>query len=440
MQYDNGSSSLDSAMVLNVAGTGIMRFLRPNEIARVGAVNSVLSKQVRIERARVAYQISRRIEAQRHQLASPVTIAYREDDWGGGAFWDHYTTQKMTGRDTVALHLAAVKPFIPTGAELEWTKHHYEDGLPRSVSSSLSSGGGEGLLMIAGSNIGLESEQPKRNPAHSPEDERARRHAARQLLERDALWDARHTGRPVLAVCGGSWRLLEAFGGRTRALEPETHQSRQGPYIRQHGSIAVTAKEHGVSFTPNTILSGALTGRDTALPGRVNSVHWAAADESRPGRLKDVEINPSMPKRTNKLLEVTARGITGEAMYANLDEKKLLRKYGLTEKQVKKRDPHSVEAFETRHGAPMLGVQWHPEAYNESQTEYAANRNLMNYMARAGDAFDARRAMVRQAQTMFDAADAKEVRIVPSFVKYAEAGILADFAPRPKSGDDMDEQ
>jgi hypothetical protein len=86
------------------------------------------------------------------------------------------------------------------------------------------------------------------------------------------------------------------------------------------------------------------------------------------------------------MLQVTARGATEQE-----------RPYqGLSSTELQQRHRNAVEAFETRHGAPMLGLQWHPEAYNPDQPEYHANRNVMNFMARAGDAYEARRLTLRQ--------------------------------------------
>jgi gamma-glutamyl-gamma-aminobutyrate hydrolase PuuD len=344
-------------------------------------------------RAATGSDVSRIIEQRRTIPPSPVTIVHREDGHGTGAFWDHYTTQKMTGRNTLAVHPDAVTPSIVTHAANGNRGHNYRGAMPSSDPLPLPSevGGGSGLLMIAGGNAGLESEQSRRHKDHTPTGDAAVRHGHRQALERELLRQARLTGRPVLAVCGGSWRLLETFGGQTRLVDPNTHQSRQMPYLRADGQVGGGShiQEHGVRFATSTsILSGAMQTGGQPLPANVNSVHWAVADERRPRELTGVErLAPSSSTEPGRqMLQVTARGATEQE-----------RPYqGLSSTELQQRHRNAVEAFETRHGAPMLGLQWHPEAYNPDQPEYHANRNVMNFMARAGDAYEARRLTLRQ--------------------------------------------
>lgn len=46
-------------------------------------------------------------------------------------------------------------------------------------------------------------------------------------------------------------------------------------------------------------------------------------------------------------------------------------------------------------GAPTLGIQWHPEAYNsDGSVNSTQHRNILRYMAKAGDAFCAKRDML----------------------------------------------
>ena len=46
-----------------------------------------------------------------------------------------------------------------------------------------------------------------------------------------------------------------------------------------------------------------------------------------------------------------------------------------------------IEAVETCHGAPMLLIQWHPEAFNIDDIDGKYHRNILTYMAKAGDAY-----------------------------------------------------
>ena len=54
-----------------------------------------------------------------------------------------------------------------------------------------------------------------------------------------------------------------------------------------------------------------------------------------------------------------------------------------------------VEAFESVSGSPIMGIQWHPEGYSDKDP---AHGNLLKYMALAGTAYAAKRAMLKQLQ------------------------------------------
>jgi hypothetical protein len=63
----------------------------------------------------------------------------------------------------------------------------------------------------------------------------------------------------------------------------------------------------------------------------------------------------------------------------------------------------SIEAFETKHGAPILGVQWHPEAYShtQSKTHLASHQqHLIQYMSDAGQAYLNRRLVIAQLSSL----------------------------------------
>lgn len=401
---------------------------------RYGYLVSTSEKQLRPrpaqERQHISAQVSRQIEARRATPPNPLTIAHRDDGRGTGAFWDHYTFQRMSGRQTMASFADGVRPEFATHyKDGEKTKGHNYRGALRSepVSVPRSEGSGRGLLVITGSNYGLESEQPRRSADHTPSSSAKPRNDIRTEHEQTLLQEARLSGRPVLAVCGGSWRVLEAFGGQTRQLATKTHQSRQMPYLTKGGTVGggKNIHEHGVEFVQDSMLAGAMRGRHGTLPDNVNSVHWAAADERAPDNLTGVRrygVKKSPDRQ--QLLSVTARGVT-DKQYPYL---------GLKGPELTSRAPHSVEAFETRHGAPMVGVQWHPEAYNPSHGDHAANKRLVNYMAKAGDAFEARRAMTREFKMVADELRELSSPITPSRVRHASAALswIDSSSPRHK--------
>lgn len=329
------------------------------------------------ERKEVSARISRRMEQQRALERQPITVAHREDAFGAGAFWDHYTLRNATGRQTDISHHADVKPLLqPPGVR---KKRQYAGPLPGEAPDT-GTGPGKGLLFIAGGNYGLETELPEPNKDHTPESDSAKaRHERRAEHERTLLKEARLSGRPVLAVCGGSWRMLEAYGGQTRAVKPKTHQTRQMPYLTKSGAVARVASEHDVAVRAGSALGSAFRDDGGQTPTRVNSAHWAVAEESFPGWLKGVP-RVGGPRSREQLLQVSARGVTP-------NDPPYLGKTGPAH-------PHSVEAFETRYGAPVLAVQWHPEAYDQGfdAAQLQANRRILTHAAQAGDAYEARRA------------------------------------------------
>ncbi|HEY4146939.1 gamma-glutamyl-gamma-aminobutyrate hydrolase family protein [Pinirhizobacter sp.] len=322
-------------------------------------------------------EVSMKLAAHNPIKRQPITISHREDAHGAGAFWDHYTIRSTTGRSTEISHHQGVTPTLQ--APGEQTKGRYKGELPGGRPDS-DTHPGKGLLFIPGGNYGLDSETP-RNREHVPEGSAAVRHGRRVSHEKELLKQAKLTGRPVLGICGGSWRVLESYGGSTRGVKPKTHQTRIMPYLTTKGVVAKVASEHGVQVQPGTMLSSVFKDDHQLTPDKVNTAHWAVAEEQRPGRLKGVtRIGPEKAP----LLTVSARGGTPH-------DPPYLNKPGKVSKQ-------SVEAFESRHGAPVMGIQWHPEAYGTGfpATQSQANKRLLTWMARAGDAYEARRDMTAE--------------------------------------------
>lgn len=335
------------------------------------------------ERKAKSLEVSRALTAANPIKRQPITITHREDAFGAGAFWDHYTTRSTTGRHTDISHHRAVAPTL----EASGVRNHgqYKGDLP-GRRPSRTGGSGSGLLLITGGNYGLETETP-RNRDHVAKDGALERHGRRVAHESDLLKQAQLTGRPVLGICGGSWRVLESYGGSTRGVKPKTHQTKKMPYLTTKGVVAKVASTHGLDVTPGTMLSGAFRDDQQATPSRVNTAHWAVAEEASPGRLKGV---PSTSHDKQPLLTISARGGTpNDPPYLNKAEKVPAK---------------SVEAFETRHGAPVMGIQWHPEAYGTGfeASHTQANKRLLNWMAQAGDAYEARRDMTAQFKAAAD--------------------------------------
>lgn len=291
---------------------------------------------------------------------APITISFRNDQGKHmhAAFFDHYTVRRLTEHTTniaLAPHLSTrnFQNFAETVVhELAVTD---SDRGKRIMPAVLADGSDEsGLLFIPG--------RPREGFDEN------RRKYEQQLIEK-----ARNRGQPVLAVCAGSWQLWENFGGTTKSVVDHCYSSM--PRIGVDGGVGNNVQVHRIKLTANTIVSGSMMTKsaDTPLADNpaVNSVHWEAADE----------------QATPGLLEVSAVTVVDDELAPN-------------NRQNKKMQPTSgsVEAFEMRSGAPTVGIQWHPEAYfkHKPSAEEKRHANILRNMAEAGDAYQAKRKMLRE--------------------------------------------
>jgi gamma-glutamyl-gamma-aminobutyrate hydrolase PuuD len=205
---------------------------------------------------------------------------------------------------------------------------------------------------------------------------------ARAKSELDLIEQARTLGMPILALCGGSWRLVQNYGGSTVELAAVDangklliHGSNPQAQSRHAANMdnVKTEFKHPLSIKPGSLLEDA-TGRaqkpgsKPLPPMQANSVHWAAVRTqvmgSRPGLpAQPFEVVP------NNMLRMSAK------------------------------DPSTLatsEAVESQHGAPVIGVQWHPEYQlpvngGKQAASRLANLNLLQWMIKAGRAYRAHR-------------------------------------------------
>lgn len=162
----------------------------------------------------------------------------------------------------------------------------------------------------------------------SPTDIRER--ATRDPFEQEATRHARNTGMPTLAVCGGSWRVLAAYGGSVETI-PENNG-------RDQHQGGLSEQKHDLAVDPHSHLGAAVRHEDSATGSvrGVNSTHWAMAT-ARDGQLQqrhgapNERHDPVAPQE----LQISA---------------------------VEPRLGHP-EGFESRHGAPIVGIQAHPEYF-----------------------------------------------------------------------------
>ncbi len=167
---------------------------------------------------------------------------------------------------------------------------------------------------------------------------------ARHILESEAICDCFRRNIPVLAVCGGSWRLAAALGAEIAVLGGTSRSTHNAPFNagglqKARHTVVVEAETH-LAATLQVQYMGyhrpaRYAGKDSA-PGveiPVNSAHWAQS------------VLPS------------ARGAAGGAAVqgptSNLRQS--ARAGGPA------RGEEVLEGFEAEGSHYCIGVQWHPE-------------------------------------------------------------------------------
>lgn len=173
-------------------------------------------------------------------------------------------------------------------------------------------------------------------------------HTTRAKYELLLLEIARNRGIPVLAVCAGSWRLLESYNGKVRTLDVKTRARHKA-----EDSSKTWGLKHGVRVRGNTMLRSLVAGgrdSDRDVDG-VNSTHWAVAATDATPAITTVGTMtyPSLARRP------PPDGQTAAPKSHPAD--------WLEVSAVDRDSPHTVEAFESLYGAPTMGIQWHPESY-----------------------------------------------------------------------------
>lgn len=326
--------------------------------------------------------IKRTTDAARNAKTPATGISYRECGVGKGAFWDHYTIQEQTQTPTAILkpkefkcsrlhdYMRQVTLEFPSEiTNLELKSPSSPSRLPPSpraeVLSQTSTSMDEfGLLFIPGmARATMETEE----------------YRIRKEFETAQIKEARLRGRPVLAVCGGSWTLWEAFGGTVKPVEEHNYRGGMPRLDAKSGHVIYNKQIHRIEIQEEgKILSGAMKiDAGEGINPTVNSVHWMAPSE----------IN--IPAE----LVVSAKSLADPSIAPNINVKGVVRPLN---------PEPCIEAFETKFGVPMLGIQWHLEAYGNSPEDKIENIHqlgIINEMAQAGKTFQLKQAMLAQFKT-----------------------------------------
>ncbi len=202
--------------------------------------------------------------------------------------------------------------------------------------------------------------------------------------EYKVIRSALNRGQPILAICAGSWRLWEQLliwtsDASALADTPNTlfarhqknlsvipvsgHTYSRMPNLDRLGVQAVyNIQIHDIVIEDNTLLKNALGNNSNRL--ETNSVHSKAVN----------------PQRSPLNIRISA--IAAESPTLNTSNRQ-----GEMEP-----DEGVVEGFESISGVPLMGIQWHPEAYFGN----TPHSKLLKYMALTGSAYAAKRRMLNQ--------------------------------------------
>lgn len=196
--------------------------------------------------------------------------------------------------------------------------------------------------------------------------------ATRDPFEQMAVRHARNTGMPVMAVCAGSWRLLSAYGGCPETIPADERLRHQDRLSEPAHSLLVHADTHLNAALGRGVRCGWVRG--------ANSTHWAAAarDPEQPNQLLQRPDAPNEPHDpiAHQELQISAMDWVGRGV---------------------------PEAIESRHGAPIVGIQSHPEYFLPKNYDPEKNRSqFAQFSRRLFDNFEgaartyARRQLVNQ--------------------------------------------
>lgn len=289
-----------------------------------------------------------------------IVVPYRRDGSGKGVYYDHKTIQDTTEMPTAILaqpeqSLGLFKSYVRNVTrKLRYAVENDKSGAIDAIPPDAKNINDLGLLFIPGV-----SQQEYGTPEYQ----------LRAAFEDDLIYQARLRGQPILAVCGGFWRLWEQFGGKVVSVSEHNYRGGMPRIIDTTGKVGYNVTIHRIQITtPAFLLRAAMrTKLDDNIHFPVNSVHSYAPDASTcPNGL----IISALSLQDDHIAPISAH--TKERMKPQSD---------------------SVEAAESQYGAPVIGVQWHPEAFSSMNGEEMYpdhQKHILYYMAQAGRTYLAR--------------------------------------------------
>ena len=296
------------------------------------------------------------VERKARATVSTIGITYRQDGEGAGAIFDHQTLQLSTDNPTAMINtdeysrdfdkaIRGFPNFLKYGIKVDKTEFTF----PRIANINDPD---LGLLVIPG--VSAKS---------FTSNEYKIRHASETAIIKQALM----RGQPILGICGGSWTLYQQYGGTLKSVEGHSYRGGMPRLGKNDGLPSHNKQMHRIRLCEeSTLLQAGLhlkAGRGENIT--VNSVHsYAPDDRNIPAELvvsataiADATLAPSNCKPT----EI------------------------------------SIEAFESKNGTPVLGIQWHPEAYANT----SAHAQLLRYMTQAGHRYKTNRLVQKELRDNF---------------------------------------
>lgn len=298
---------------------------------------------------------------------APIVIPYRKDGNGKGAHFDHLSFQILTNMETQIAYEESTSPRSfsdylsnQTHALKYGEMNQFGNIIPKIF--DLGSHLNNGLLVIPGT---MRSDFDKKTPDY----------ITRKQHQNALIKEASLRGQPVIALCGGAWELFGYFGGGL--VDVKDHNYGGGmPRIKDTtGKIGNNKQLHRIQLLNKAyILKGAMQYENykhvNPYPP-VNSVHWKAPS---PENFPKNFVVSAVSKKDDELAPVG--------------------------RNKKKMQPEQcIEAFESAHGAPMLGILWHSEAYTantESKFFPQQHKQLLFYMALAGVSYMLKQNMLEE--------------------------------------------
>jgi gamma-glutamyl-gamma-aminobutyrate hydrolase PuuD len=295
-----------------------------------------------------------------------VGISYRSEGNGKGAFFDHFTLRKMTGWHTTIL-ASQETPTTTFASYINGRAGFGDYGLPLDTSfpdTSSEFGVDCAFIFIPGFTRDSDKNQPLD-------------HQNRLDFERQLINKAINRGQPVLSVCAGSWTLWQAYGGELIDVSEHNYGGAMPRLSKASAKVCNNKMIHRVSTEPNTLVGGVIQHETDGTENTpVNSVHWKAVKEA------------SLDSSANMM--VSAYSVQDDAIAPK-------------SRQSKQMKPQTCpEAIETRYGVPMVGLQWHPEAFNPKDANSKPHQALFKALKTAGETYLNRRAVNEEVTSIYD--------------------------------------